>query len=33
VRIQIEDFPSDEIEKQMELETPFDLLGSIRACR
>ena len=27
VRIQIDDFPSDEVEKQMELDTPFDLLG------
>jgi len=27
VRIQIDDFPSDEIEKDMELDTPFDLLG------
>ena len=27
VRIQIDDFPSDEVEKQMDLETPFDLLG------
>jgi len=27
VRIQVDDFPSDEIEKVMELETPFDVLG------
>ena len=27
VRIQIDDFPSDEVEKEMELDTPFDLLG------
>ena len=27
VRIQVDDFPSDEIEKAMELESPFDLLG------
>ena len=27
VRIQVDDFPSDEVEKAMELETPFDLLG------
>jgi predicted Zn-dependent protease with MMP-like domain len=27
VRIQIDDFPSDDVEKQMELDTPFDLLG------
>ena len=27
VRIQVDDFPSDEVEKVMELETPFDLLG------
>jgi predicted Zn-dependent protease with MMP-like domain len=27
VRIQVDDFPSDEIEKTMELDTPFDLLG------
>jgi len=27
VRIQVDDFPSDEVEKVMELDTPFDLLG------
>ncbi len=27
VVIRIEDFPDDEIEREMELETPFDLLG------
>ena len=27
VRIQVDDFPSDEVENTMELETPFDLLG------
>jgi predicted Zn-dependent protease with MMP-like domain len=27
VRIQVDDFPSDEVEKEMDLETPFDLLG------
>jgi predicted Zn-dependent protease with MMP-like domain len=27
VRIHIEDFPTEEIEKAMELESPFDLLG------
>ena len=27
VRIQVDDFPSDEVEKAMELETPFDVLG------
>jgi predicted Zn-dependent protease with MMP-like domain len=27
VRIQIDDFPDEEIEKEMELDTPFDLLG------
>jgi len=27
VRIQIDDFPAEEIEKEMELDTPFDLLG------
>jgi predicted Zn-dependent protease with MMP-like domain len=27
VRIQVDDFPSDEIEKEMDLDTPFDLLG------
>ena len=27
VRIQVDDFPSDEIEKAMELDSPFDLLG------
>ena len=27
VRIQVDDFPSDEVEKAMELDTPFDLLG------
>jgi predicted Zn-dependent protease with MMP-like domain len=27
VRIQVDDFPSDEVEKEMELDTPFDLLG------
>ena len=27
VRIQIDDFPSDEVEEKMELDTPFDLLG------
>ncbi|MBM3643995.1 MAG: acetylglutamate kinase [Alphaproteobacteria bacterium] len=27
VRIQVDDFPTEEIEKAMELETPFDLLG------
>ncbi len=27
VRIQIDDFPSDEVEQEMELDTPFDLLG------
>lgn len=27
VRIQIDDFPSDEVEKEMQLDTPFDLLG------
>ena len=27
VRIQVDDFPSDEIEKTMELDSPFDLLG------
>ena len=27
VRIQVDDFPDDEVEKTMELDTPFDLLG------
>src|ERR1700743_751399 len=27
VRIQVDDFPSEEVEKNMELETPFDILG------
>lgn len=27
VRIQVDDFPSDEVEKEMDLDTPFDLLG------
>jgi predicted Zn-dependent protease with MMP-like domain len=27
VRIHIDDFPSEEIERQMRLESPFDLLG------
>src|SRR5260221_5297627 len=27
VRIQVDDFPSEEVEKAMELDTPFDLLG------
>ncbi len=27
VRIQVDDFPSDEVEKTMELDSPFDLLG------
>ena len=27
VRIQVDDFPDDEVEKVMELDTPFDLLG------
>ena len=27
VRIQVDDFPSDDVEKEMELDTPFDLLG------
>src|ERR1700761_9018788 len=27
VRIQVDDFPSDDVEKQMELDSPFDLLG------
>ena len=33
VRIQVDDFPSDEIEKEMDLDTPFDLLASTRVCR
>jgi len=31
VRIQVDDFPSDEVEKAMELDTPFDLPGHIRS--
>ena len=27
VMIQVVDFPSDEVQKEMELESPFDLLG------
>ena len=27
VRIQVDDFPSEEVEQAMSLETPFDLLG------
>ena len=27
MRIQVDDFPSDEVEKEMDLDTPFDLLG------
>jgi len=27
VRIQVDDFPDEEVEKTMELDTPFDLLG------
>ena len=27
VRIQVDDFPDEEVEKAMELDTPFDLLG------
>jgi len=27
VRIQVDDFPSDEVEQEMDLDTPFDLLG------
>ena len=27
VRIQVDDFPDDEVEKSMELDSPFDLLG------
>ena len=27
VRIQVDDFPSDEVEQAMELDSPFDLLG------
>ena len=27
VRIQVDDFPSDNVEREMELDTPFDLLG------
>ena len=27
VRIQVDDFPSDDVEQAMSLETPFDLLG------
>ena len=27
VRIQVDDFPSDEVEKEMELDSSFDLLG------
>jgi predicted Zn-dependent protease with MMP-like domain len=30
VRIQVDDFPSDEVEKEMDLDTPFDLLGLYR---
>ena len=27
VRIQVDDFPSDEVEQAMDLDTPFDVLG------
>src|SRR5262249_16756165 len=27
VRIQVDDFPSETVEKEMDLETPFDVLG------
>jgi len=27
VRIQVDDFPSDDVEREMKLDTPFDLLG------
>ena len=27
VRIQVDDFPSEDVEQAMSLETPFDLLG------
>lgn len=27
VVVQVEDFPDEEVEREMELETPFDLLG------
>ena len=33
VAIQVEEFPDDEVMRDMELETPFDLLGSTRGCR
>jgi len=32
LKIQVEDFPDTFIEQEMELETPFDLLGCYQSC-
>ena len=32
VLIRVEDFPDEEVEREMDLESPFDLLGLYRGC-